>query len=432
MKTTRLPKALAAFPFLALVALSGCSGGGVVTDTDPPDQGADPQVEMALERTIAAADAAASSLADAQAACAAAQAACSAAGEAADAAARVQAARRAAEAATTVAEVEREADLAEAAARDAEDAAAEAERLAEANPSDDVAQAPDGVGQTPDDGTDHVYWPEWPINPAAARSMSGGLEIEDTNSEAILAHLDAVFNSKTHYTENNGNTQQWHARNVEFSPVMQSIEGIPLFQARSSDQILTGFITNPGVIAYGGWMDYSYFVLGQLTSDVYHPSLHGPEIIGSIYTGYTGFVSTPSDRNWGNDSFDLDVGMHWRGTMIGVDKALKKPNFVQGSVHMTVRNETGDYNQPAWMDLDLKDVVNLTTGTRYQDLRWNKVDITYGLTFGSSEGQRESTGFWAPFNTTLYGNFSGPNAEEAVGIIERDSLAGVFGAKRHP
>ena len=387
---------------------------------DPPTQGGDSGAATALARAVAAANAAASSLADAQAACAAVPAACQAAQETAVSAARAQLARQAAEAATTVAEVESAADLAEAAAHDAEEAAAEAKRLAGLEP-------PGNGSQPPGNGDDNVNWPEWPIDPVAARPMVGGLEIEDTSSDMILAHLEAVANLETPYpyadVYNTGNMRWWHLPNVEFSPVMRSAGNIPLFQARTSDQNFPDTSEAPdGFIGYGGWMDHSYFIMGLSTSDssgfFYDPDNPKPYNTTSDGYAYGVYDYFPP----GSDDKFYEVDMHWLGAVIGTDKTLAIPNFVQGTVHMTIRE---DALYDTRMDVDFKNLVNLTTGSIYHSMEWDRIWV-FSESFDSLQGSPEGH-----LDYTIYGTFTGPNAEEAVGEFDRDSLTGVFGAKRH-
>ena len=289
----------------------------------------------ALANAIAAANAAASSLADAQAACAAVPAACQAAQEAADAAAWAQSARDDAEAAAEAADPQwhellySAADLAQAAAHAAQEAAVEAERLAASEP-------PPVDGDPPP--VDNVNWPEWPIDPVAARPMVGGLDIEDMSSDTILAHLDAVANLETPhpYSDvlNTGNMSWWHLPNVEFSPVMRSAGNIPLFQARTSDQNFPDTSEAPdGFIGYGGWMDHSYFIMGLSTSHSSEWVFYDPD--KPYNTTSDGFAYGVYD--YPDDFFKVD--MHWLGAVIGTDKTLAIPNFVQGTVHMTIRDD---------------------------------------------------------------------------------------------
>ena len=448
------PKALAVLSIVALMTLYGCGGGGgVVTGEvmppasgeqsgeetsqpssdrcqsesppedcatiDPPTQGGDSRVAAALARIVAAANAAASSLADAQAACEAVQTACQAAQETADAAARAQLARQAAEAATTVAEVELAADSAETAARDAEDAAAEAKRLAGSQP-------PGNGDQPPDDGVDNVVWPEWPINPVAARPMVGGLEIEDMSSDTILAHLESVANLTTPYpygdVRSTGNMDWWHLPNVEFSPVMRSAGNIPLFQARTSDQRFPDSREAPkGFIGYGGWMDHSYFIMGLSTSDS-SGFFYDPDDPKPFETTSSGYMYGVHDYFPPGSGKFYEVDMHWLGAVIGTDKTLAIPNFVQGTVRMTIKE---DARYDTRMEVDFKNLVNLTTGSIYHSMEWDRVHV-YGRFFDSTQGHPDGN-----LRHTINGTFTGPNAEEAVGAFDRDSLTGVFGAKRH-
>lgn len=447
MNIAAVLKTSMALPLIALLALSGCGGGGgggegsVMTpgptepgsdadpaspdrcqsenppedcaSIDPPTQGGDSRAAMALARAVAAAHAAASSLADAQAACAAVPTACQAAQEAAGAAAIAQSARQAAEAATTVAEVETAADSAEAAAQVAEEAAAEAKRLAGSEP--------------PGNGGDNANWPEWPIDPVAARPMVGGVEIEDASSDMILAHLEAVANATTPYPFADvfwrGNLDWWHLPNVEFAPVMRSAGNVPLFQARTSDQSFPDSREAPeGLIGYGGWMDHSYFIMGLSTSDssefLYDPDNPKPfesTSDGYMYGVYDYFPSGSGDKFYA-------VDMHWLGAVVGTDKTLAIPNFVQGTVHMTIRD---DARNDTRMDVDFKNLVNLTTGSIYHSMEWDRVWVA-GRSFDSLQGSPEDAR-----DFTLQGTFTGPNAEETVGEFDRDSLTGVFGAKRH-
>ena len=469
MKFDESPNPLSFVVFVAMLALYGCGGGsgngGTVpavpdsqpveptshlcqlpdppdycgsVDTPPPNE--DQRAALALDRAVVAASAAAAAFDEALDACTVAEAACDAALDTAIAAITADIARQTAEAATTVAEVEQAADAAEAAARDAEDAAAEAKRLAGSEPPGDGGQPPgdndqppgddgqppDNGDQPPDGGSDNVNWPEWPIDPVAARPMVGGLEIEDTSSDTILAHLEAVANLKTPYPYadvfHTGNVSWWHLPNVEFSPVMRSAGNIPLFQARTSDQRFPDSSEAPeGFIGYGGWMDYSYFIMGLSTSEsrrfFYDPD--DPKPYESTSSGYRYGVYDYFPP--GSGKF-YEVDMHWLGAVIGTDKTLATSNFVQGTVHMTIRE---DARYDTRMEVDFKNLVNLTTGSIYHSMGWDRVSV-YGRSFDSTQGSPEGN-----LRFTIDGAFTGPNAEEAVGKFDRDSLTGVFGAKRH-
>ncbi len=113
-----------------------------------------------------------------------------------------------------------------------------------------------------------VEWPDWPLQSEIARTRAGGLLIEDMSSSAILDRLKAVGNplgnSDVYAT---GNIDWWFQRNVEFRPVMTGTGNIPLFQARTSDERFTGSErlglgdAPKGLVGYGGWMDYGYFIM---------------------------------------------------------------------------------------------------------------------------------------------------------------------------
>ena len=123
-------------------------------------------------------------------------------------------------------------------------------------------------------------WPDWPLVPELARALVGGLAIENYSSDEIRANLDAVRDRTTPYPDGDvftrGNMSWWHGKNVEFSPVMRTVGSIPLFQARTSDD-LERLSAPAGFIGYGGWMDYSYFIMGLSTdksnSFFYDPSM---------------------------------------------------------------------------------------------------------------------------------------------------------------
>ena len=275
---------------------------------------------------------------------------------------------------------------------------------------------------------DGVNWPDWPIDAVAARPLVGGLAIEDMSSEEILDRLEAVANLTTPYPYSDvlrtGNLRWWHRPNVEFSPVMRSAGDIPLFQARTSDQDFPDSSEAPaGFVGYGGWMDYGYFIMGLSTSDssrfFYNPDNPKPydtTADGYMHGTYDYFPSGTYDEKF------YKVDMHWLGAVTGTDKTLAIPNFVQGTVRMTIRE---DPRHDTRMEVDFKNLVNLTTGSIYHGMKWDRAHV-YGRFFDSLQGSPEGDR-----TTTLSGVFSGPNAEEAVGRFDRDSLTGVFGAKRH-
>ena len=164
-------------------------------------------------------------------------------------------------------------------------------------------------------------------------------------------------------------------------------------------------------------MDYSYFIMGLSTSDSTR-YFYNPDDPKPYDTTADGYRYAQYDYDFDDHPFELD--MHWVGTMIGSDKTLSSPNFVQGDVNMTItKADRYDFK----MEISIGSLINLSTGSLYHAIVWDDVGLNEGGGFFSSLQGGTGAGY------TLYGDFTGPNAEEAVGNFNRDSLTGVFGAK---
>ena len=268
-----------------------------------------------------------------------------------------------------------------------------------------------------------VEWPDWPLQSEIARTRAGGLLIEDMSSSAILDRLKAVGNplgnSDVYAT---GNMYWWFQRNVEFRPVMTGAGNIPLFQARTSDERFTGSArlglgnAPNGLVGYGGWMDYGYFIMA-LWTEKSHLISYNPESDEPYETTAKGYGYRNYDYS---DEVNFPKDMHWHGTMVGTDKRLSETNFVQGTVYMTVR-DGARYNSK--VEVDFKNIVNLSTGQIYFPIEWENAGLNQGGGFiTSTQGVPPGTTF------SLYADITGPRGEEVVGKFDRDSLVGVFGA----
>ena len=68
-----------------------------------------------------------------------------------------------------------------------------------------------------------------------------------------------------------------------------------------------------------------------------------------------------------DDAVNFPMDLHWLGAMIGSDTRLEFPNFIQGEVYITVRDDSR-YNSK--VEVDFKNIFNHSTQQRYPDLEW--------------------------------------------------------------
>ena len=114
----------------------------------------------------------------------------------------------------------------------------------------------------------------------------------------------------------------------------------------------------------------------------------------------------------------------WRGNMVGVYWPTTRPpgedgQVVRGGAEITLVN----VSEPT------VDVVLTPDGL--PELRWDGLSVEENGRFSAYDAAIEDVLSGAPYYDAEYvlGEFYGPNAEEAGGVFERDSIIGAFGAK---
>ena len=264
-----------------------------------------------------------------------------------------------------------------------------------------------------------VEWPDWPVDPMTAKSIVGGLDIEEWESDAIRSELKAIEEGGIS-TYGSGLIHQILLRNndidnIEFQTVMRVQGNIPLFQARTNDKARSKWI-----LGYGGWLDYGWFIYGSQHEES-TSFMHGPS-----------FLMTGRYKNYEYpDAVNFPIDTNWLGVMIGTDTRMSPPNVVQGTVQMTVRK---DNRYDSRIEVDFSNIFDVSTGERYPDIEWSSADI--GQQGGYVDSLRSAFGGEGETTGVVYDDYTldayitGPDGEEIVGRFDRAPLVGVLGAKR--
>ena len=186
---------------------------------------------------------------------------------------------------------------------------------------------------------------------------------------------------------------------TEFVPVMTK-NGVRL--AESSEQVSLsdgGVETTHG---YGGWMDYSLFVV------LLHVETYDGGSFVNWVTGYSGAMGYAPQTNPVTGTFA------WNGVMIGRNSDIgdaSVSNVIQGEAAVSGElSRGGDLS----VDVAFTNIRDLSSGDSLADMSWADISVTDG----SFDGR------------TIEGSFYGPQHEEVAGVFERNYIVGAFGARR--
>ena len=260
----------------------------------------------------------------------------------------------------------------------------------------------------------------WPVDPAMARTLMEGSEL-DMTPEAIRASVVERHQDSTSGTGRGGTFGEVPGEvpgeflgvdfvdldfnNFEYQAVMVDYDfdtEVPLAQWRGQGQI--GDVTTD-VLGYGGWLEHTLFaVMGEVTRGE-DGMVAGGQIDSLVF-------GSPTATNPTSGS-----GL-WTGVMVGVDVSDTDAlgNAIQGEAEITIR----DFLNPT-VDVGFSNVFDLAAGTSRLDMSWQDIPLTSGE-FHLSEAN----------NDWIDGYFYGPNHEEVGGIFNRNLIRGAYGAKRHP
>ena len=257
----------------------------------------------------------------------------------------------------------------------------------------------------------------WPLeDPAAARSLTGGIAPVPTTSAQIGARLTGLKNGAdtliltdlhdptfafvgnistycraTTCVTSDGLISFWDSEfdTGEHQAVM-TINGVQTVQSRDLSTNDEGTLS---VGSYGAWMNYNAFSIEA--SLVEYPDGSAEAIIvGWSFGDATG---SPPVRG----------AATWEGAMIGAD--LGFGGTIQGDASITVDFAEID------ADVSFTNVFDLDAKTAIDSMHWSNLAIGADGRFGSSD---------------IKATFYGQNHEEVGGVFERNNIVGAFGATR--
>ena len=164
------------------------------------------------------------------------------------------------------------------------------------------------------------------------------------------------------------------------------------------------------VFDYGGWLDYSGFLVEGV------PITLGDADDVSLYFGRSIGIASGSRPTAGS--------ARWNGVMVATDvSGAGRENIIQGDADLSI-----DFDA-ATVDLWFSNVRDLTAGTTRPGTRWSNMLVTPaplppdmdppGGIFAGANPQGETAG-----------RFYGPGHEEAGGTFTYDDLVGAYGLKR--
>ena len=186
---------------------------------------------------------------------------------------------------------------------------------------------------------------------------------------------------------------------VPLSPVMR-YRDIPL--AAYGDRTMA-FGESVEVFGYGGWLDYSGFLVAGETAT------SGVARDVTLYYGLSTGIASNSRPTGGS--------ARWNGVMVATDvSGAGRENVIQGDAELSV-----DFGAPATVDLSFSDVRDLTTGTERPGTTWSDMPVMAAGEFSGTNARGETAG-----------RFYGPGHEEVGGTFTYDDLAGAYGLKRQP
>ncbi len=191
--------------------------------------------------------------------------------------------------------------------------------------------------------------------------------------------------------------------NTEISPDLEDLQiittrnNVPIVQGVSLLQGENGFVD---ALAFGGWLDYSAFVVD--TAFAYFESRQ----IGwdEAYAGAGSYGDATESRPTSGSAT-------WSGVMVGGDMEFLHPVIGDAGLVMDFADTT--------LDVSFTNIMDLTAATRLPSMEWNDVQVANDGSFVDNENR-----------TTLRGTFYGPAHQEAGGVFERNNIIGAFGAKR--
>ena len=171
----------------------------------------------------------------------------------------------------------------------------------------------------------------------------------------------------------------------------------------------------------GGWMHHSFLLV---------ETLHNVRYADFSYrTWYMGNTNPTNPT--------VSVSGTWSGVMAGVIASLSEDDgaFVRGDATVTVAYPGG--SSAGLVDVEFTSITREDTGARIGNMTWENLALEGGK-FGTGnvlhnhgDGYLSKDGYRRSPMGSIFGQFYGPNHEEAGGLFHRDGIAGAFGASRN-
>ena len=212
-----------------------------------------------------------------------------------------------------------------------------------------------------------------------------------TDGERIVFNLPQWFVFAGHHDEDiSAREDTIEDRNgIMIGDVSAGEKELPDIPGVAVDRTITG---------YGGWGRYVGF--DSLYYD-YVRNDRPQRIVEATLGGYA------SEGN------PLGENLTWTGGAVGIDYSdITKDRVLVGNSELTVflYERLDEY----LVRVDITDLVDVATGTEYDDMAWNNIPLRDG-----------------GFETfEIRARFFGPNHEEVGGVFERDRIVGAFGGTR--
>lgn len=170
----------------------------------------------------------------------------------------------------------------------------------------------------------------------------------------------------------------------------------------------------------GGWMHHSFFLV---------ETLHNVRYADFGYRTYYMGNTNPTNPT-------VSVSGTWSGAMAGVmvSPSDDVSTLVRGDATVTVAYPGG--SGTGLVDVEFTSITREDTGARVGNMTWEDLALEGGK-FGTGnvlhnhgDGYHSKDGYRPSPMGSIFGQFYGPNHEEAGGLFHRDGLAGAFGVSR--
>ena len=187
--------------------------------------------------------------------------------------------------------------------------------------------------------------------------------------------------------------------NLRYSGVGEK-NGVYLAQAQGR----TVFASFPSdVTSYGAWLDHNAFIVSL--ENLRSGTLGGLDL-SNLEIAYGVSI--------GNDTGTRPTGSAtWNGIMVGGTEINGPPQPIQGDA--TVTYDLGQND----LDVAFTGIYNLSTRTRFTDMRWSNLSVNADGSFRQKTASRD-----------IEGRFYGPGHTEVGGVFTHPDAIGAFGAKK--